>query len=172
MKLKRKAFSSRADLVARNLLGKILVRKIGKKLLKARIIEVEAYFGENDPASWARFGKRKDNFVMWEQPGKILIKNVHMHNMLNFSTGAKGKAEAVLIRGLKPLNFDERCSGPGLLTKCLKINKKFNGKDIIGNKEIYIEHSKDKFKINRSFRIGVKKDLAKKYRFFINQNEN
>ncbi len=136
--------------------------------MKARIVEDEAYFDESDPASWARFGKRKDNVAMWMKPGIILVKNVHKHFMLNFVTETEGKAGAVLIRALEPMNFNARCSGPGLLTAVLKIDKGFNGKEF--SKELYLEDSDDEFEIGKSFRIGVSKDLRKQLRFYIKGN--
>ncbi|KHO55585.1 MAG: DNA-3-methyladenine glycosylase [archaeon GW2011_AR19] len=173
MGLSKKFFSKPADFVAKFLLGKVLCREMGKRILKARIVETEAYFGEDDPASWARYGKRKSNILMWDFPGKILIKNVHKYKMLNFITGKKGEASAILIRALEPLNFRARCSGPGLITECLKINKAFNGQEIIKNKKIWIEESnkKEKLEIFRDFRVGVKNDLKKKLRFYIKGNK-
>ena len=184
MRLSKDFFNKPADKVAKELLGKILCREEGseqvqtsfvknakrnKKILRAKIIETESYFGEKDPASWARFGKRKSNILMWDSPGKILIKNVHKYKMLNFITGKKGEAGAVLIRALEPLNFSGKCHGPGLITKCLKIDKSFNGQEIINNKKIWIEENKQnkKFKIFRDYRVGVKEDLKKKLRFYI-----
>ncbi len=94
--------------------------------------------------------------------------------MLNFVTGEKGEASAVLIRALKPLNFNKKCSGPGLLTECLQIDKSFNGKNIFNNKKFWIEKDNEngKIKIFRSFRIGVKNDLKSKMRFFVEENSH
>src|SRR3989344_8901170 len=169
MNLIESFFSRPADKVAKDLLGKILIRKISNKIFRAKIIETEAYFDEKDPASWARYGKRKSNILMWDEPGKILIKNVHKYKMLNFVAGKKGEASAVLIRALESLNFNDRCNGPGLLTSCLKIDKTFNGQGIIKNKKIWIEENNEtkKFKIFKEHRIGVKKDLNEKFRFYI-----
>jgi len=50
-------FERDARIVAKDLLGKIIVRKFRKKFLKGKIVETEAYFGKSDPASWARYGK-------------------------------------------------------------------------------------------------------------------
>ena len=168
-KIDRNFFSKPADKVAKDLLGKILCRKINKEIFRAKIIETEAYFGEKDPASWARYGKKKSNILMWDSPGKILIKNVHKYKMLNFITGKKDEASAVLIRALEPLNFEAKCPGPGLITECLQINKEFNGEEIIKNKKIWIEESekKEKLEIFRDFRVGVKNDLKEKLRFYI-----
>src|SRR6056297_594471 len=103
--ISREFFERPADVVARDLLGKILVRKINGKIYKGKIVETEAYFGEEDPASRASKGKTKISEMMWESPGKILVYNVHMYKMFNFVTYKKGKASAVLIRALEPLNF-------------------------------------------------------------------
>lgn len=172
MKLKKDFFLRDANEVAKDLLGKVLVRVVEGKILKARIVEVEAYFDENDPASWARFGKRKDNILMWDEGGTILVKNVHKYFMLNFVTGFFGKAEAVLIRAVEPLNFEGRCNGPGLLTNFLYINKNFNSQKIFDNECLWIECSKDsnRHEIAECFRIGVKNDLPKKMRFYIRDN--
>lgn len=170
-KLNQKFFSKDARNLAKELLGKILVRKIEGNLFKAKIVETEAYLDENDTASWARFGKRKDNNLMWSHPGKILIKNVHMHKMLNIVSGKNGKAEAVLLRALEPLNFEGRCNGPGLLTNCMKIDKKFHGEEIFNLNDFWIENDGRKYDLHESFRIGVKKDLSEKMRFYIKGNK-
>src|SRR3989338_446874 len=178
-KIHRSFFSKDAEIVAKNLIGKILVRKINNKEMKAIIIETEAYYDEKDPSSWARFGKRRDNIHMWNEAGIILVKNVHKYLMLNFVTGKKGIAEAVLIRAGKPLNFEAKTSGPGLLTSALKIDKTFNGKFIDSLNDFWIEENNLKnnlnekneknktFEIKTSKRIGVKKDLDKNLRFML-----
>lgn len=165
-------FARPPDVVARGLLGKIIVRKTNEMgVLKARIVEDEAYFDESDPASWARFGLRKDNAAMWANPGTILVKNVHKHFMLNFSTGEKGEAGAVLVRAVQPITFEARCSGPGLLTAALKIDKSFNGKEF--SDELYLEEpeSDEEFEILSGGRVGVKKDLENDLRFYIKGNK-
>ncbi len=164
-------FNRNSKIVARELLGKLIERKIGNKILRARIIETEAYFDESDPASWARYGKRRDNVEMWNEGGTILIKNVHKHFMLNFVTGKEGDAEAVLIRAVEPLNFSARCHGPGLLTLALKINKSLNGKSLFDkNCELKIIDDGFRYKedeIKTSKRIGVKNDLNEDLRFYV-----
>ncbi len=169
-KISKNFFNRPADVVAKDLLGKILVRKINGKLLKAKIVETEAYFSEEDPASWAKLGKRKDNLHMWSEAGTILVKNVHMYLMLNFVVGKKGKAGAVLIRALEPINFEGRCSGPGLLSREMKIEKNFNGKNIFEMEDFFIENNKENLEIESSFRIGVRNDLEKHFRFYIKGN--
>ena len=170
-KLTKDFFKKDAKALAKRLLGKIIVRKINGKTFRMRIVETEAYFDEKDPASWARFGKRKDNSVMWAEPGKILIKNVHKYQMFNIVSGRKDKAEAVLIRALEPLSFNVRLSGPGLLTDFLKINKDFHGKEIFNIKNLWMEDSNEKIEIIERFRVGIKEDLHEKLRFYIRDNK-
>ncbi|MFW6233069.1 MAG: DNA-3-methyladenine glycosylase [Nanoarchaeota archaeon] len=173
-KILKNFFNKKANIVAKELLGKVLVRKIGDNLLKSRIVETEAYFGLNDPASRASKGKNKISEIMFEDSGKILVYNVHKYLMFNIVTSQKGNAQAVLIRALEPLNFKARCNGPGLLTQALEISKKeFHGKDILNNNLVWIEeNNKDKdFEIIKSFRIGVSKDLNIPLRFYIKDNK-
>ena len=163
-------FSRSADIVAKELLGKKLIRIIDKKKYISKIVETEAYFGENDPASRAGKGKNKISEMMWESPGKIMLYNVHKYLMLNFVTGKKDIPEAVLIRALEPLNHNLRTTGPGLLTSSLKISKSFHGKNILENKGLFLENKKENFEISSSFRIGVTKDLEIPLRFYIKDN--
>jgi len=166
--LKQDFFAQDAEIVARELLGKILVRKENGKEKRAKIVETEAYYGPEDPASRAcKNGDLKN--TMESNAGTILVYGVHNNWLINFVTGTKGKAEAVLIRALEPLNFNEKCSGPGLLTKALNINKNFHNKTI-GN-ELYILDNPEKVEIIESFRIGIKKDLPKKLRFYIKDSK-
>ncbi len=168
-------FSRNAKIVAQELLGKILVRKINNNLLKSKIVETEAYFGSEDPASRAcQNGNLKE--TMYGESGTILVYGIHNNWLVNFVTGKKGSAEAVLIRAIEPLNFNLKCSGPGLLTKALKINKSSHSKSIFNSKELWIEDNKNinkskNFEIVESFRIGVKKDLPEKLRFYIKNNK-
>lgn len=195
-------FNRSADKVAKELLGKIIVRKINENEIKAQIVETEAYFDENDPAS--RACQNGDlRLTMRMESGTILVYGVHNNWMFNIVTDEEGKASAVLIRAVEPMNFDGKCNGPGLLTKALIIGKGFHKKNIIDNDEIWIEdngnlqdyilkrvlegkvslsggcsESRENLTLNTkkseivsSFRIGVKKDLPRKLRFYIKDNE-
>lgn len=158
-------FARDAEIVARDLLGRVLVVKNKKAL----IVETEAYYGKEDPASRAcKNGDLKN--TMEDFPGTILVYGVHSNWLINFVTGKKGKAEAVLIRAVEPLNFQGRGNGPGLLTKSLEINKKHH-KSKIGDEIYILDRFLDK-EIIESFRIGIKKDLNKKLRFYIKDNKH
>jgi DNA-3-methyladenine glycosylase len=184
--LKRNFFSRNPEKVARELLGKILVRKFENKILSGRIVEDEAYFGEKDPASRAYLGRPKHCVeLMHSKPGKILIYNVHNNWMLNVVAHENKKVGAVLIRAIEPIegieemkknrktkNVFELTNGPGKLTKALAIDKSLNGIDSTSEKsQINFFDSKGKFEISCSHRIGVTKDLLKELRFFIKDNK-
>lgn len=165
-KVLEKSFFKRATLiVARALLGKYLVRKIGNQRIAVKIMEVEAYDGLRDKASHAFRGKTERNAVMFGEGGHWYVYFVYgMHWMLNIVTGKAGYPAAVLIRGV------EKAAGPAKLTKFLKIDKKFNGKEAALRSGLWIE---DRGEIvstcERAKRIGV--DYAgpvwskKQYRF-------
>jgi DNA-3-methyladenine glycosylase len=170
--MKQDFFCRDASIVAKEILGKILVRKIGPKILKAKIVETEAYFDEKDPASRAvQKGDLRETMLM--EPGTILVYGVHNNWLLNIVTNIKGKAEAILIRALEPINFNTKTSGPGLLTKALKIDKSLHKENIFSSKKIWLEESKNQenFEIVEGFRIGVKKDLPIKLRYYIKNNK-
>lgn len=162
--LDKEFFNRDADIVARELLGKILV--IGGR--KAKIVETEAYFDEKDPASRAcQSGDLRETMKM--EAGTILVYGVHNNWLINFVVGEIGKAAAVLIRALEPLNFNASCKGPGLLTKALNIDKKLHKQNIFDNNSLDLTEgdSNSNPEIAESFRIGIKKDLSKKLRFYI-----
>ncbi len=163
--IKREFFERKAEVVARDLLGKIIEVK-GKKIM---ITETEAYYDEKDPASRAcQKGDLRTTMMM--EPGTVLVYGVHNNWLMNIVTGKKGEAEAVLLRAGKTLNFNGKCSGPGLLCKALGIDKSFHKKELKGN--ILIKDMKNEgFVIQEAKRIGVKKDLEKPLRFYIKGNK-
>lgn len=139
--------------VAEDLLGKYLVRRLGKKEIALKINEVEAYDGFEDKASHAHKGKTERNKVMFGDAGNWYVYLVYgMHNMLNIVTGEKDYPAAILIRGAGSID------GPGKLTKFLKIEREVNGKSALFKTELWFEdrgESVDKKKIKRTTRIGV-----------------
>ena len=170
-KINKEFFNQSPEIVARALLGKFLIRKVNEKELVARIVETEAYFGPEDPASRARYhGDLRKTMEM--KPGTILVFGVHNNWLFNLVTGNLGVVSAVLIRAVEPINFNQKGNGPGLLTKSLKIDKKFHKLSIFNNPKIKIINKKDNnFDIVESFRIGVSKDLDIKLRSYIKGNK-
>jgi DNA-3-methyladenine glycosylase len=168
-KLLSKDFFDRPGLVvARELLGKYLVRQAGSREIAVMITEVETYGGPGDLASHARFGNLGRSKPMWERGGTIYVYFCYgVHWMLNVVVGEAGEPGAVLIRGV------EGASGPGRLTKLLKIDKKLNGIPLGKKSGLWIEDRGVKVSpkdIKKTPRIGVTYagDWAKKpWRFVL-----
>jgi DNA-3-methyladenine glycosylase len=121
-------FNRPAIEVAKNLIGKSLVRRLDGKTTSLTITETEAYAGPEDLASHARFGKTARNAPMFSRGGTIYIYFIYgIHWMLNFACGEIGEPTAVLIRGAGEF------SGPARLTKALSIDKRLDGK-LVGRK--------------------------------------
>ena len=168
------------DVVARDLLGKSLVTKNCSGI----IVETEAYFGGDDPASRAYKGKKNYNKPMFETPGTLFIYMVHGWWLLNISVHREGEVGAVLIRALEPVDGIEHMrlnrglddlyaltSGPGKLTKSLGITKEFHGFDVVISDEILVSGGWTRsFSVGSSNRIGVTRDLSEHLRFYVKGN--
>ncbi len=184
--LERKFYEGEPATVAKYLLGKIFVRKINSKALSGKIVETEAYYGEQDPASRAYRGRMKFNELMYAEPGRTFIYMVHGNWLLNIVAHLKGEVGAVLIRAIEPIQgidtmrrnrkvkkFRSLTNGPGKLTKALAITKELNGVDVTNRKsELTVTEGKEEeFEIASSHRIGVRMDLPQELRFFIKGNK-
>jgi DNA-3-methyladenine glycosylase len=184
--LARDFYERDSALVARGLLGKTLVRKLNSQILCGKIVEAEAYYGENDPASKAYKGRKMFNELMFMDVGKAFIYMVHGNWLLNIVAHSKGGVGAVLIRAIEPLQGveimmknrgvkDTRAltNGPGKLTKALLITKKLNGVDVTWeDSELTVaERDLESFEVGSSRRIGVKFDLPQELRFYIKGNK-
>ena len=108
--------------VARELLGKYFVRHIGKARLIGKIVEVEAYLGERDPASHAYRGQTPRNEVMFRKGGHLYVYFTYgMHFCCNVVTGAEGKGRAILLRAVEPIE------GVGKMMKRRGLTRQKNG---------------------------------------------
>ncbi len=181
-KLPRTFYTGPTLKVAKELLGKYIVRKIGKKKLIGKIIETEAYIGPQDRASHAFGGKvTLRNRAAYFFGGRIYIYLVYgIHWQLNISSSREKKPECVLIRALEvPGESKEIASGPGKLCRYLKLDKSFYGEDLTGSKRIWLEDRGEKARISQitaTRRIGI--DYAgtywsrRKWRFLLKPKEN
>ena len=189
-RLGRKFFQRPTLKVAKELLGKYLVRKIGKRILSGKIVETEAYIGPQDKASHAYGGKiTKRNRAEYLKGGHCYIYLVYgMYWQLNITTEREGKPECVLIRALEPQErtkrfkkqeskFKNLANGPGKLCRWLKLDRSFYGEDLCKSKRLWVEDRGERIKksqIVRSKRIGIEyagewKD--KLWRFYIKGSE-
>jgi len=143
-------FARRPRRVARELLGKVLVRQAADVFLAARIVEVEAYLGEKDPAAHAAAGRTARNAVLFGPPGHAYVYFIYgNHYCLNVSCEREGQAGCVLFRALEPLvgieemararrvtlrgpaDLPKLTSGPGRLAEAFGITRaRDNGCDL------------------------------------------
>lgn len=117
-----------AQEVARDLLGKLLVRHGDDVMKVGRIVETEAYVGEHDRASHARFGRTGRTEVMYGAPGRSYVYLIYgMYDMLNVVCAEEGNPQAVLVRALDPVSgISTRVDGPGKLTRAMEIDRTLN----------------------------------------------
>jgi len=145
-----KFFSQPTLKVAKDLLGKVLVRKLGSHIYRYRIVETEAYCGQNDLACHAHKGKTPRTEIMFGPAGFIYVYLIYgMYYCLNLVTFLPGEGEAVLIRAVEPLfKTNQLTNGPGKLCRALKIDIKFNKKKLNRLTGLWIEN--DGFIVNLS----------------------
>ncbi len=158
-KLGRKFYIRPTLIVAKEILGKYIVRKIGKKELAGKIIETEAYIGPKDRASHAFGGKiTRRNWPEYLIGGHIYIYLVYgMYWQLNIVTAKSGEPECLLIRALD-IGGGKLVNGPGKVCCYLKLDKSFNGEDLTKSKRIWLEERGEKIKSSRILatrRIGI-----------------
>jgi DNA-3-methyladenine glycosylase len=162
--LGRKFYSRSTLKVAQELLGCFLVREYRGKIIRAIIMETEAYVGEDDLASHASRGRTPRTELMYGEPGRAYVYMIYgMYHCLNIVTEKKGFPAAVLIRGVEIEKVvSKKTNGPGKLCKFLKIDRKLNGWDITKGEQLWIEPRDPRARlsgIKKSKRIGV--DYAK-----------
>lgn len=165
-----RAFYARSTVeVARDLLGKILRHGTAS----ARIVEVEAYLGENDAAAHSARGKTPRTQVLFGPPGYAYVYLIYgMHYCLNIAAESEGKAGCVLIRAVEPLaGLSLSTNGPGKLTRALGITLEHYGADLTrGSLLVCAPEPSGTFEIGVSPRIGIRKSADLPLRFFIKGN--
>jgi DNA-3-methyladenine glycosylase len=159
------------------LIGKFIVSRLRQARQVARIVEVEAYVGEDDPASHAAPGPTKRNAPMYGKPGVVYIYFIYgMYYCLNFVTEAKGHPAAVLVRAAEPVEgFDDArpgegraklLSGPGKFCRGLGLTITHNNMDLTGS-QLYLEDRGERTgRIACSTRVGISKGTERRWRFF------
>jgi len=186
-RLERSFFERPTLVVARDLLGRTLVRSVGRECLGGRIVEVEAYVGEEDTACHASSGRTPRNAVMYGPPGFAYVYFTYgMHWMLNVVTEREGFPAAVLLRAIEPeiglqairrrrrgRSDNELTSGPARLCQALGITGAQNGADLVAGSELYLEAGEpvDPGDVVQTPRIGIAyaepKDRDAPWRFLV-----
>ncbi len=150
---------------AKALVGAWLCRRLEDgTVMRRRITETEAYFGEEDTACHAHKGRTPRTDVMYAPGGCAYIYLCYgMHEMLNVVTGPADHPEAVLVRGV------EGAEGPGRLTKALAITRALNREDLVVSDRLWIETDGSHVAFTAAPRIGIgyasKRDQSRKWRF-------
>jgi DNA-3-methyladenine glycosylase len=189
LKPHRSFYSQPTITVARQLLGKYLVRRHPDGKTVGKIVETEAYVGPHDLACHAAKGRTARTEVMFGPPGHAYVYFIYgVYYCLNIVTEETGHASAVLIRALEPIEGIELmqrrrktselrnlASGPGKLCLAMSIDKSLNGADMSHGNVLYVEdRNEPPLKILATPRIGV--DYAgkwkdKPWRFLIRGSE-
>jgi DNA-3-methyladenine glycosylase len=197
--LPREFFDRDPRKVARDLLGKVLVRRERGRLLAARVVETEAYLGTEDPAAHAFAGPTERNRVLFGPPGHAYVYFIYgNHHCLNVSCEPEGMAGCVLFRALEPLQGESAMakarglaapepaavqarpgllrhltSGPGRLAEAFGITRpRDNGKDLTSaeNDLFLADDGAGKMKIESSARVGITKAAERRLRFYVEGN--
>ena len=194
--LPRTFFNRDPRRVARELLGKVLVRRSHGKLLAGRIVEVEAYLGRADPAAHAFNGVTTRNSVLFGPPGHAYVYFIYgNHYCLNVSCQPPGQAGCVLFRALEPIagiaemararDLDAALrlrtkvsrlltSGPGRLTEAMSITReRDNGKDLTSTEsDLFIaDDGFRSYRVATTARIGITKAAEMLLRYVVEGNE-
>jgi DNA-3-methyladenine glycosylase len=188
MRLARPFFDRPTLLVARDLIGKVLVHQTRAGVAAGRIIEVEAYIGEDDPACHAAPGPTRRNRPLYGPPGfSYVYLNYGMHYLTNLVTEAEGAPAAVLIRALEPLDgLDlmrrrrsrasgrpgaeiadrDLCRGPGNLSSALGISLRENARDLTSGPIWLDDRGLDPAAVAWSPRIGISVGIDRLWRCY------
>ena len=150
--------------VARDLVGKVLVRRTADGEKRLRISETEAYCGEEDTACHAHKGRTNRTEVLYRQAGTVYVYLCYgIHWLLNIVTGEEEQPQAVLIRACV------NAPGPGRLTKKLSITGELNRKSILDTEDFWIEDDGFRCEIELDKRVGIgyasQEDQDKLWRF-------
>jgi DNA-3-methyladenine glycosylase len=169
--LPRAFYDRDTEIVARELLGAVLEHRVGRSVVRGRIVETEAYLGEHDPACHAAAGRTPRTEPLYGRPGTAYVYFVYgMHWCVNVVTRAEGLPSAVLIRAVEPLDgiaFMRRrrqvarglrglCDGPAKLCEAFAIDGQENGADLSrGPLRILSGESVPNRLVQRTARIGI-----------------
>jgi DNA-3-methyladenine glycosylase len=156
-KITPKQFRLPAEELAELLIGAVLIRRVGTRQFRARLVETEAYVGPVDLACHSSKGRTKRTEVMFGPAGRAYVYLIYgMHDMLNIVAGPLGSGQAVLLRAAKPLDdWQVDLSGPGKLARGLQITRRHNGLDLRGEEISLWRDPEYRPKIIRTPRIGI-----------------
>lgn len=146
MPLPREFYDRPTLQVAKDLLGKVLVRETTNNTMFMKIVDVEAYVGPEDKACHASKGRTKRTEILFGPPGFTYVYLIYgMYHLLNFVTERENYPAAILIRGLEHLEKDSpmtkkpRIDGPGRVGRFLAIDRTHSGLDATLSTTVWVE---------------------------------
>ena len=189
--IKKEFYFKSAEKVAKELLGKYIIREYENKKIICKIVETEAYIGPEDKACHAYNNRCTERTkIMFSEGGKAYVYFIYgMYYCFNVVTARIGKPEAVLIRAVEPISglelikenrniksnkIEVLTNGPGKLCRALNIDKSLNGENLLTSSKLYIIEGEEVRDIVTTTRINI--DYAEEYReknwrFYINGNK-
>ncbi len=181
--LPRSFYDREVTVVARDLLGRVLLRRLPNgRRLAVRLVEVEAY-APDDPASHSYRGPTPRNRSMFGPPGHLYVYFTYgMHHCLNVVTGPRGEGAAVLLRAGEPLEGLEEmaerrgtsdprllCSGPGRLAQALGISRELDGADLVRGRAVKLLEGEPvpPERVEVTTRVGINHGTERPWRFLV-----
>ncbi len=157
---------------ARGLLGCMLVRRVGAGSLAVRIVETEAYLGEEDPAAHAFAGRTARTEPLWGKPGTIYVYRIYgTHQCLNLAVDRAGFPGCVLVRAAEPppdsgLGPGD-CRGPGRLCRALAIDTRLSGRHLFERgASLTLREGEAPSRVAVSPRVGITRAARRLLRFY------
>jgi DNA-3-methyladenine glycosylase len=184
-RLSKNFFNREPTDVAKDLLGKILVRNLNGSIISGRIVETEAYLAFKDEAAHSFRGKTKRTESLFKDAGHLYVYSIHMQNCMDIVCNSIDVPDSVLIRALEPIegidlmksfrnkeHIKDLTTGPGKLCKALDISRQLDGINICEPSSIVyvLDDNYKPSKIIQKSRVGVTKAKEMELRFYIKGN--
>jgi DNA-3-methyladenine glycosylase len=150
----------------------VLVRRSGDRLLRARIVETEAYLGPDDPAAHAFAGRTARTEPLWGAPGTLYVYLVYgIHHCLNVAVDREGFPGCVLVRAAETSNGEglgrDACRGPGRLCRALDIDTRLSGRHLFeAGWELTLREGSRPRRVGVAPRVGIRKASERRLRFY------
>jgi DNA-3-methyladenine glycosylase len=156
-KFPRSFYQRPAIELARDLIGKVLVRRVAGETFRARIVETEAYVGTHDLACHAAKGRTRRTEVMFGPGGHAYVYFIYgVHDMFNIVASVTDDAQAVLVRAAEPMDgWEADLSGPGKFARRMRITRALNGVDLTGDELFLTGDGRAAPRLATGPRVGV-----------------
>ncbi len=154
------------------LLGHVLVRRLGRRVVAARLVEVEAYTGPDDPAAHASRGRTPRTEPLFGPPGTLYVYFVYgMHHCLNLAVERRGVPGCVLLRAAEPLAGSglapRALAGPGRLCRALGLDTRHSGLHLFDPRAgLTLREGRAPARVCVARRVGIRRAAERELRFY------